>query len=138
MLYRILTQLDAHEYNQHISQLEREQSEFLHISKEQITVIKSTINSVNTTLKQVNKNEKILKDTFIKLSKDTDNKFNQLFIKMDMVNMLNEQIRVVIQRATDENEHSFELLIDALVHAEQGILQPQAIVTEKTRKIMEE
>ena len=37
-LFGTLTQSDARKYNQHITQLEEEQKEFLHISKEQITV----------------------------------------------------------------------------------------------------
>ena len=83
----------------------------------------------------MNYNEKVLKDSFIKLSKNTDDKFNQLFTEIEMINMLNEQIKV-IQRGIDESEHSFELLVDTLVHAEQGTLQPQVITIEKIRNIM--
>jgi hypothetical protein len=43
ILFGTLTQLDAKEYNRHISQLEKEQKKFLHISSEQMTVIKSAI-----------------------------------------------------------------------------------------------
>jgi hypothetical protein len=36
-LFGTLTQSAVREYNQHITQLEQEQKEFLHISKEQMT-----------------------------------------------------------------------------------------------------
>jgi hypothetical protein len=38
-----LTKSDAKNYNQHITGLEKEQKEFLHISKEEMTVLKSAI-----------------------------------------------------------------------------------------------
>jgi hypothetical protein len=65
ILFGTLTQSDAREYNKHIGQLEKEQKEFLHISTEQMTVIKSTINSVNSTMQKVYQNEKMLKKCYI-------------------------------------------------------------------------
>lgn len=58
VLFGTLTQSDAEEYNKHILELEKEQCEFLHISKDQMTVIKSTLSSVNLTIQRVNQNEK--------------------------------------------------------------------------------
>jgi hypothetical protein len=42
----------------------------------------------------------------------------------------------LIQRGVDESQHSFETLIDAFVHAEQGTLQPQLITAEKIRNLL--
>jgi hypothetical protein len=61
ILFGTLMQSDARNYNQQITELEKEQKEFLHLSKEQMTVIKTTITSVNTTLQKVNQNERALK-----------------------------------------------------------------------------
>jgi hypothetical protein len=36
----------------------------------------------------------------------------------------------------EECQHSFEILIDAFVHAEQGTIQPQLITTEKIRSLI--
>jgi hypothetical protein len=36
----------------------------------------------------------------------------------------------------DESQHSFEVLLDAFVNAEQGSLQPQLITFEKIRKLL--
>jgi hypothetical protein len=49
ILFGTLTQADAKGYNKHISELEKEQKEFLHLAKEQMTVIKTMISSVNST-----------------------------------------------------------------------------------------
>jgi hypothetical protein len=61
-LFGTLTQSDTRKYNQHINQLEEEQKEFLHISKEQMTALKSAITSFNITMQKVDKNEKLLAD----------------------------------------------------------------------------
>jgi hypothetical protein len=59
-VFGTLTQSEARNYNKHISELEREQKEYLHISEEQM-IIKSTIITVNLTLQKVNQNEKAIK-----------------------------------------------------------------------------
>ena len=51
---------DASYYADKVSQLEREQLNFLKITREQILVIKATLRSVNSTLRTVLENEKIL------------------------------------------------------------------------------
>jgi hypothetical protein len=47
ILFGTLAQSDAKNYNKHINELENEQKEFLHLSNEQMTIIKPTITSVN-------------------------------------------------------------------------------------------
>jgi hypothetical protein len=51
------------------------------------------------------------------------------------ISLLNEQIRLV-QKGIDESEHSFEILLKAFVHAEQGILQPQLMTAEKMKNLV--
>jgi hypothetical protein len=62
-------------------------------------------------------------------------KFKNLEEEFQNVNLINEQFRL-IQRGIDESQHSFEILIDAFVHAEQGVLQPQSITAEKLREFL--
>jgi hypothetical protein len=50
------------------------------------------------------------------------------------VNLINEQFRL-IQRGVNESQDSFEILIDAFVHAEQGILQSQLITAKKIKSL---
>jgi hypothetical protein len=51
ILFGTLTQPDARNYK-HITELENEHREFLHLSNEQMTLIKTTIISINTTLQK--------------------------------------------------------------------------------------
>ena len=134
ILFGTLTQSDADEYNQHISALEKEQKEFLHISKEQMTVIKSTIGSVNLTIQRINENEQILKESMTNLANATVQGLTVIEEEVDSVLGINEQIGL-IERGIEESQHSFELLLDAFIHAEQGTPQPQLITTERIRNI---
>jgi hypothetical protein len=47
-------------YTDKISNLEREQVDFLKLSKQQITIVKSTLRAVNTILRDVSENERVL------------------------------------------------------------------------------
>lgn len=136
ILFGTLTQSDAKNYNKHITELEREQKEFLHLSNEQMTVIKATITSVNTTLQKIDQNEKILKEGLTKLLNYSKHKFSEMEEEVHNVNLINEQSKI-IQRGIDESQHSFEILKDAFVHAEQGSLQPQLVTAEKIKMLLE-
>jgi hypothetical protein len=135
ILFGTLTQSDARDYNEHISELEKEQKEFLHLANEQMTIIKTTVSSVNSTLQRVNQNEKVLETGLNKLLNYSNHKFYEMTEEMENVNLINEQFRL-IQRGIDECQHSFETLIEAFVHAEQGTLQPQFITAEKIRNLI--
>jgi hypothetical protein len=60
LLFGTLDSEDASYYAEEISSLEKEQMDFLKLSKEQITVVKSTLRSMNSTLLAVSENEKVL------------------------------------------------------------------------------
>ena len=135
ILFGTLTQADAREYNSHINQLEREQQEFLHISSEQMTVIKSTINSVNLTMRRINQNEKVLKDSLIRLDKKVNNATLELQQEIEQVTTANMQIKA-IERGLMECQHGYEILVDALIHAEQGTFQPQFVTAEKIKTVV--
>jgi hypothetical protein len=135
ILFGTLTQADARNYNKQITELEREQKELLHLSKEQMTIIKTTITSVNVTMQRVEQNEKTLKEGFNRMLNFSTHKFDELDAEIRNVNLINEQFRL-IQRGVDESQHSFEILIDAFIHAEQGSLQPQLMTAEKIKTFL--
>ena len=69
ILFGTLTQTDAEEYNKHISILEQEQAEILHLTKEEMTIVRSTINTVNLTIHRIIENEAKLKKCLESLNK---------------------------------------------------------------------
>jgi hypothetical protein len=137
ILFGTLTQSDERNYNEQITEIEKEQKDFLHLSKEQMTIIKTTINtSVNSTLQKVEQNEKSLKESLEQMLNYSTHSFSELEEETRNVNLINEQFRL-IQRGIDESQHSFEILIDAFIHAEQGTLQPQLITAEKIKSLLD-
>ena len=134
-LFGTVTQSDAKRYNEHIKSLESEQQEFLRITKEQLTVLKSSIRSFNLTMQKVNKNEQVLVNAIQKLDNKLEMKIREDEHKMNIVLLLNENI-LQIQRGIDECQHHFEILVDAFLHAEDGIIQPQLITISKVQEIL--
>jgi hypothetical protein len=57
--------------------------------------------------------------------------------QLDSVLIINENIRQ-IQRGLDECQHTFEILVEAFLHALDGVIQPQLITVAKIRDMMEE
>jgi hypothetical protein len=134
-LFVTLTQSNARKYNQHITQLEEEQKEFLHVSKEQMTVLKSAITSFNITMQKVDKNEKLLADELRRLNKVVVSELNKVQYQVNSVIVLNENIRKV-QTGLAKCQHTFEILVDAFLHAQDEIIQPQLITMVKIRDMM--
>ena len=55
--------------------------------------------------------------------------------EIKQVTTANIQIRIV-ERGVMECQHGFEILIDSLVHSEQGNFQPQFVTAEQIREIL--
>jgi transcriptional regulator of met regulon len=60
---------------------------------------------------------------------------NKVQYQADSVIILNENIRKV-QRGLTECQHTFEILVEAFLHAQDGIIQPQLITMVKLRSMM--
>jgi hypothetical protein len=60
---------------------------------------------------------------------------NQMHTQIDSVMMINENIQQ-IQRGIEECQHKFEILVDAFLHAQDGVVQPQLITTGKIKDMM--
>ena len=123
-LFGTLTQSDAKKYTEHIKTLEDEQQSFLQIAQEQMVVLKSAITSFNITMQKVHRNEKLLNENLQRLTKLVVDEINQMHTQVDSVMMINENIQQ-IQRGISECQHTFEILVDAFLHAQEGVIQPQ-------------
>jgi hypothetical protein len=55
--------------------------------------------------------------------------------EIEQVSTANVQMPIV-ERGIMECQHGFEVLIDALVHAEQGTFQPQFVTAERIRAVL--
>jgi len=57
--------------------------------------------------------------------------------QLDSVLMINEN-NWQIQRGLDECQHTFEILVDAFLHVQDGVIQPQLITIAKVKDMMKE
>jgi hypothetical protein len=85
-------------------------------------------------MQKVGKNEKLLPDQLRRLNKMVVKELNQVEYQLNSV-ILNENIRKV-QRGLVECQHTFEILVEAFLHAQDGILQPQLITIVKIKTMM--
>jgi len=136
ILFGIMDNEDASYYAEKISNLEKEQLDFLRLSKEQITVVKSTLCSLNSTLLVVSKNERILSKGLEEMARhvnEYDGKIKEMFTRTSMLLMVNEH-NMQLERALSECRREYDKLIDAIVNSQKGILQPHTITSAQIMK----
>jgi hypothetical protein len=129
---------DASYYTDKISSLEKEQIDFLKLSKEQITVAKSTLRSVNSTLTEVTQNEKVLSEGLQKMIEHVNKNYGEvkrMYGATSMLLTVNEH-STQLDRAINECRREYEILIDAIVNSQKGILQPHIIKPAQIMKQM--
>jgi hypothetical protein len=129
ILFGTMDSEDASYYTDKISSLEKEQADFLKLSKEQITVVKSTLRSINTTLQDVYDNERVLSKGLENMAKhvnEHDGEIKKMFTSSSMLLVVNEHA-AQLDRALGECRRDYETIIEAIVNAQKGILQPHII-----------
>jgi len=119
---------------QHIQKLEDEQQSFLRISQGQMVVLKSAITSFNLTMQKVDRNEKLLNEN-LRLNKMIVDEVHRMQTQKDSVMMVNENIEQ-IQRGIEECQHTLEILVDAFLHAQDWVIQPQLITITKIKDMI--
>jgi hypothetical protein len=88
-------------------------------------------------MEKVNRTEKVLAENLQRLNKLVIDEINRMQTQLDSVLILNENIQH-IQRGLDECQHTFEILVDAFLHAQDGVIQPQLITIAKIKDMMKE
>ena len=109
ILFGTLSQTDAEEYNKQISRLEQEQTDFLHLTKEEMTIVRATINTLNLTINRINENEAKLKRELESLNNGLTDEIDKVQEEKEEIAMIDEQIRVV-ERGFEESRRS-DLLV---------------------------
>jgi hypothetical protein len=81
-------------------------------------------------MQKVDKNEKLLTDELRRLNKIVVSELNKVQYQVDSVITLNENM-CKVQRGLTECQHTFEILVEAFLHVQDGINQPQSITMAK-------
>ncbi|KAJ4430607.1 hypothetical protein ANN_19195 [Periplaneta americana] len=136
-LFGTLTQDDARKYNEHIQILEREQREFLHLTKQQLTITKFVLVGMNATLRNINRNEANLKKSMLALGKQLRNIIQKIRKELEVIMILNMYI-LSIQRGIEECQQAFHQLIDVYLHSQDDILQPQILIIARFTELLQQ
>jgi len=86
-------------------------------------------------MQKVDRNERILNENLQRLIKIVVDEINQMHTRINSVMLINENIQQ-IQRGIKECQHTFEILVDAFLHAQEGVIQPQLITIAKMKDMM--
>ncbi|XP_046382338.1 uncharacterized protein LOC124153285 [Ischnura elegans] len=101
--------------------------------KKQVTLMKSTISAVNQSLIDVEGNEKILSEGLRRLENYIDKTTGELIDHTKYIILVlsgNEHVQQLSQ-AIGELSYQYNAVIDSLINAQKGVLQPQIISPEE-------
>ena len=135
-LFGMATENEVNEYNEKIDKIQDEQLEFIHLAKDQMTVLKSTLMTINATTTQVTEAYNELSDKMSEFQNDVKEQFSTFAEQTNALLKINEIIHS-IELIQNELEHTYELLIDACIHGIAGQVQPQIITIEKIKGMIE-
>jgi hypothetical protein len=119
----------------HIVEMEKGHKEFLRIASEQLLVLKSTIVTMNSTSRDIIRNEQKMRKVLEDLALDVKLQDSKLKNEVDTSLILNELIKQ-IERGIEECQRTFDLLIEVYLHAQKGVLQLQIITIQKIREVL--
>jgi hypothetical protein len=107
---------DANYYSDKINSLEKEEMEFLRLSKEEITVVKSMVRSLNSTLLAVSHNKRIWSKGLEDMAKHINKQDGEVkMFKASSMTLTANEHSMHLNRAIDECRREYEILIDAIL-----------------------
>ncbi|KAK9712799.1 Baculovirus F protein [Popillia japonica] len=122
---KLINSLDAEHFETLISDLSQKQMEGMQILKQQTSITKSTIDTVNSTLTHVERNEKIIEMNINNLGMAYNNTSNAIKT-LSILSLLHRQVSF-----TSELVDQFQIqtinLINVILVAGQGVLHPLLI-----------
>lgn len=125
-------------YNQKIAQLEEEQLEWLKLIREQTTVVRSTLKSVNKTLHDVSVNELTLTrelQQVLKFINVRNKKIENRYAITALLLTLNDHA-MRIRQAIEEVRDVYNIVIQVYLHGKNEIIQPQVLSPIRLMQIL--
>jgi hypothetical protein len=126
-------------YNQRISQLEREQLELLQLIREQTTVVRSTLKSLNKILNDVSHNELTLARELQEILKfmNARNKKTEMRYALSALLLTLNDHAMHIRQAVEEGRDVYDVVIQVYLHGKNEIMQPQVLSPIRLMQILE-
>jgi len=120
---------DSNYYNEQIKLFEQNSEDTNTLLNQQLSVVRSSLGAVNSTLTDVEYNENLLKEGINRITKYMNNLKAESNEKMSLFVAKIEVERHILRvsNAMQTLQLNLDLLIDSVVHAQKGALQPQII-----------
>lgn len=129
ILFGTLDEEDADYYNAKITKLESEQLEFLRLSKEQILVVKSTLETNNRSINEILQRQTAINERLDKIIEEV-NKRNEhvstVMSNQELRILVNEHLNVLYSEV-ETLRSQYELILDAILNAVKGIVNPHIV-----------
>jgi archaellum component FlaC len=129
ILFGTMDDDDAKFYNEQIKLFEQNSEDMTTLLKQQLSVVKSSLGAINNTLTDVEYNEKLLKEGINKvtaymntLKSETEQKMDLFSAKIEVEGHI-----MSVNSAMGNLQRKIDLLMNSVVNAPKGILQPQVI-----------
>jgi hypothetical protein len=123
---------DATYYKNRISKLQSEQLSMLKLTKEQMIVVRSSLQIVNFTLADVAANEMQLNDNLNviqKLVAENGEKTSQVLSQAIVLSAVNRHM-IIVEHVVSQLREEYDIILSAINFAQKGILFPQIITPE--------
>lgn len=140
ILFGTMDEDDASYYADKISEIEKQQVDMLKLTKEQVTVVKSTLRAINSTLQDVIRNEDTLERGMESIEKQVNQqtgKIKELFSVTSLAIEMNRH-SILLNNLIKETRQDYEMILSAIMNAEKGILQPHIISPAKIIKLVKD
>jgi len=129
VLFGTMDDDDAKYYNDQIKLFEQNSEDMNTLLRQQLSVVKSSLGAVNNTLTDVEYNENLLKEGISRVTKYMDTLRLEINEKMNLFSMKIEVEGHILRvnNAINVLQRNLDLLIDSVINAQKGVLQPQMI-----------
>jgi hypothetical protein len=130
-LFGTLSSEDADYYQNRISELETEQLSMLKVAKEQMTVVRSTLQTVNYTLVDIAANELKMNENLRTTHKQVNENVEKTNQGLSQTILLIEtnQHMIIIEHLIGQLKEGYDTFLFAITIAHKEILSPQIITT---------
>jgi archaellum component FlaC len=129
ILFGTMDKDDAKYYNEQIKLLEQNSEDMNTLLKQQLSLVRSSLGAVNNTLAHVEYNGNLLKEGISRVTRymntlrsEANEKINLFGAKIEIEGRI-----LRVNNAMNTLQRNLHLLIDGVINAQKGVLQPQVI-----------
>ena len=129
LLFGTLDNDDAEYYNEQIKRFEENSEDMTSLMKQQLYIVKASLATLNDTVSDMEYSEKLvqkgltkLKSYLEELTSETRTQLNTLTVKMTLEGHFTR-----VNSACNAIQRNLDLIIDSILNAQKGVLQPQIV-----------